>query len=78
VLDVASSIDEDPDLAPDLPADLRQRASELVADEAVGGKAPPEQALELADLVGLQAAGVAEYLDGYAPGDASRASRPVE
>jgi hypothetical protein len=64
VLDVASSIDEDPDLAPDFPADLRQLACELVADEAVGGKAPPEQALELADLIGLQTAGVAEYLDG--------------
>ena len=64
VLDVAAAIDQDTDLPPDLPADLGQLPRELLRQQSVGGNAAPEEALELANLTGLEAVRPAEDLDG--------------
>ena len=64
VLDVAAAIDQDTDLPPDLPADLGQLPRELLRQQSIGGNAAPEEALELANLTGLEAVRPAEDLDG--------------
>ena len=64
VLDIPSSIRENADLSSDVVADLGQLPSELVAHQAVGGEPTLEETLELADLAGLEAAGIAEDLNG--------------
>jgi hypothetical protein len=63
VADVAPAIHEHADLATDLTADLRELASELVREEAVGGQAALVEPLDGANLAGLQAVGVAKDLD---------------
>ena len=63
VLDVAAAIDQDPDLPPDLPADLGQLPREFLRQQPIGGNAAPEEALELANLTGLEAVRSAEDLD---------------
>jgi hypothetical protein len=44
----------------------RQLAREVLGDEALRGKMAPGEALELADLAGLEAVGVPEDADGIA------------
>ena len=65
VLDVAAAIDQHADLAPDLTADLGQLPRELLREQPVGGNAAPEEALELANLTGLEAVRLAKDLDGW-------------
>jgi hypothetical protein len=64
VLHVAAPVDQHADLPAGLGAELGEVAGELVGDQAVRRDAPPEQVLELLDLAGLEAAGIAEDLDG--------------
>ena len=64
VLDISPAIHEDAHLPADVVADLAQLPGEFVADQPIGGKPPLEEAVELLDLAGLEAAGIAEYLDG--------------
>jgi hypothetical protein len=63
-LDISPAIYEDAHLPTDVVADLAQLPGEFVADQPIGGKPPLEEAVELLDLAGLEAAGIAEYLDG--------------
>ena len=63
VLDLSAAIDQDTDLSPDLPADLRQLPRELLREQLIRGDTPSEQTLQLADLVGLEALGIAKDLD---------------
>ena len=63
MLDLSAAIDEDTDLSPDLPADLRQLPRELLREQLIRGDTPSEQTLQLADLVGLEALGIAKDLD---------------
>ena len=60
----AAAIDENPDLAADFETDLREFASELVADDALDRNATSEEPFQLAYLAGLEAAGVAVDSDG--------------
>jgi hypothetical protein len=60
----AASIDEDPDLATDLEADLREFASEFVADDLLGRHAASIESLQPAYLVGFEAVGIAVDADG--------------
>ncbi len=61
---LAAAIDENPDLAADFETDLREFASELVADDAFDRNATSEESFQLAYLAGLEAAGVAVDSDG--------------
>jgi hypothetical protein len=74
--DVSPAVDEHADLAPDVPADLGELAGELVGDEAIGPQAASVEALDGADLAGLQPMGVAEDLDTATP-LGSRERRPL-
>jgi len=60
---VALPIDQHAHLAANLPAQLRELARKLVAEEDVRVQAATEQALELLGLAGLQTASVAIDLD---------------
>jgi len=60
----AAAIDENPDLAADFETDLREFASELVADDALDRNATSEESFQLAYLAGLEATGVAVDSDG--------------
>ncbi|MEE2673844.1 MAG: hypothetical protein VX466_08620 [Myxococcota bacterium] len=61
--DVAPAVHEHADFASDLAADLGELAGKLVREEPVGGQAALVEALDRADLAGLQAVGIAEDLD---------------
>jgi hypothetical protein len=61
--DVTTPVHQHPHHAPDVAADLRELAGELVGDEAIGRQAALVEALDGADLTGLQAVGVAENLN---------------
>jgi hypothetical protein len=63
VRDRTGAVDEDADLAADLPRELGEPPREIVCEEPVGGKAALREALELLDVVSLQAVGVAEDAD---------------
>jgi hypothetical protein len=60
----AAAIDENSDLAADLETDLREFASEFVADDALDRNAAPGEPLQPAYLAGLETAGVAVDVDG--------------
>ena len=62
VLHVAAPVDQHADLPPGVPTDLGQLPRELLRQQGVGGDAAPEEALEPANLVRLEPAGVAEDL----------------
>ena len=64
--DGAGPIDQHADLAPGLAGQLREVPREFLGDQAIGGNLTPEEALELADLAGLQPMGVSEDADGLA------------
>jgi hypothetical protein len=59
----AAPIHEDADLPADLVGELGQLASELVGDEAIGREMAAVEALERADLAGLESLGVSEDAD---------------
>jgi hypothetical protein len=61
---VAPAVDQDTDLAPDVAADLGELTRELVGEDTVRWEAALVEALDGADLAGLQAVGVAKDLDG--------------
>ena len=61
--DGAAAIDEDTYLAAGGVAELRELAGEIVADQAICGKLAAEETLELANLGGSKALGVAEDSD---------------
>jgi hypothetical protein len=56
-------VHEHADRPADVAADLGELAGELVGDQAVGRKVAAVEALERADLAGLEALGVAEDAD---------------
>jgi hypothetical protein len=58
------AVHQHPDLPPDLPADLRELACQIVVEEAVGGESTAEEALELTGLAGFESVRIAEDLDG--------------
>jgi hypothetical protein len=60
----AAAIDENADLAADLETDLREFASEFVADDALDRNAAPGEPFQPAYLAGLETAGVAVDVDG--------------
>jgi hypothetical protein len=60
----AAAIDENSDLAADLETDLRELASDLVADDALDRNAAPDESFQPAYLTGLETAGVAVDVDG--------------
>jgi hypothetical protein len=60
----AAAIDENSDLAADLETDLREFASDLVADDALDRKAAPGESFQAAYLAGFETAGVAVDVDG--------------
>jgi hypothetical protein len=60
----AAAIDEKSDLPADLETDLREFASDLVADDALDRKAAPGESFQAAYLVGFETAGVAVDMDG--------------
>ena len=62
VLDIAPAVDQDADLSPDLPADLRQLPGQLLCEQLIGRDAAPEEPIEPADLAGFEAVRVAEDL----------------
>jgi hypothetical protein len=62
--DGPGAVDEHAHLAAHLPGELRELAGEVVGDQPVRREAPLREALELLDVVGLQAVGVAENADG--------------
>jgi hypothetical protein len=70
--DSAAAVDQDPHLAAAVAAERRHRPRELLVDEAIRGNPAPGEAFELADLMGLEAVCVAEYLDGCSLGGAGR------
>jgi hypothetical protein len=59
----AATIDQHADLATGLGREGRQVSRKLVSDQALGRHPAPREALELADLAGFEAVGVAEDLD---------------
>jgi hypothetical protein len=64
--DGPGAVDQHSHLPADLPGELRELAGEVVGEEPVCGKAAPGEALELLDVVGLEAVGIAE--DAYGAG----------
>jgi hypothetical protein len=60
----AAAIDENPDLAADLEADLCEFASEFLADDTLDRDTAPGESLQPAYLAGLETAGVAVDVDG--------------
>ena len=60
----ATAIDENSDLAADLETDLREFASEFVADDALDRNAAPGEPFQPAYLAGLETTGVAVDVDG--------------
>ena len=52
-------------LPADLPGELGELTGEVVGQEPVGRKAALREALELLDVVGLEAVGIAEDAYGY-------------
>ena len=56
-------VDQHAHLPPDLAGELGQLPGEVVGQEPVGREPALREALELLDVVGLQAVGVAEYAD---------------
>jgi len=60
----AAAIDEDSDLAADLETDLREFASEFVADDELDRNAAPGESFQPAYLAGLETACVAVDVDG--------------
>jgi hypothetical protein len=66
----ATSIDENSDLAADLETDLREFASEFVADDALGRNAAPGESFQPTYLAGLETAGVSVDVDGATSLDA--------
>ena len=68
VLDEPAAVEQHPDLASSLVADLGQVPGKLLGDQPISGHPAPKETLELPDLAGLQAARVTEDLDGtYLP-----------
>ena len=63
--DGAPTIDQYPDLTAGRGAQLRELPGELVGDEAIGGKLAAEETLELANLSGPKALGIAEDSDRW-------------
>ena len=63
--DRPGAVDEHPHLPADLPGELRELAGEVVGQEPVGRKAALREALELLDVVGLEAVGITEDAYGY-------------
>lgn len=61
--DVAPTVDQHTDLPADLSTQLGQVSGEVVVEEYVRVESPTEESLQLLDLAGLQAAGVAVNLD---------------
>ena len=59
----AAAIDQNSDLASDLETDIREFASEFVADDALDRNAAPGESFQPAYLAGLETAGVAVDLD---------------
>jgi len=64
MLNIPAPVGEYAYLSPNVVADGRQLPGEIVAHQPVGGQAPLKKALELAGLAGLEATGIAEYLNG--------------
>lgn len=58
-----AAVDQDADLATDLAADLGQLAGEVVGDETLGGQTAAREALEGANLAGLESVRVPEDAD---------------
>jgi hypothetical protein len=73
--DGARAVHQHPDLPADLPGELRELAGEIVGEEPVGGEAALREALELLDVVGLEAVGIAEDAYGSAPARAGGGDR---
>jgi hypothetical protein len=65
-----AAVNEDSDLAPDLETDLREFASEFVADYALDRSTAPAESFQPAYLARLETAGVAIDLDGATSLDA--------
>jgi hypothetical protein len=63
---LATPVDEHADLAAGLVGERRELAREVLGDEPLRGEVAPREALELADLAGLEAVGVPEDADGIA------------
>jgi hypothetical protein len=63
VLDIAATVDQNTDLAPDVGREFREGASEVVRNEAVRLEAPSTEPLEGFRLTGLEAARVAVDLN---------------
>jgi hypothetical protein len=60
----AAAVDENSDLAADLETDLREFASDLVADDALDRNVAPGESFQPAYLAGLETAGIAVDVDG--------------
>jgi hypothetical protein len=60
----SAPVHEHADRSPDLVAQRRELAGELVGEQAIGGEVAAVEALEGADLPRLEALRVAEYADG--------------
>jgi len=63
MLHFAAPVDEDADLAANIVTDLCQVSRELMGDQPVPTQLTAKEPLELLDLAGLEAAGVAVDLD---------------
>ena len=61
----ARAVDQHADLAADLARELGEPPGEVVGQEAIGRKAALREALELLDVVSLQAVGIAEDADFF-------------
>jgi len=63
VLHGSAAIHEHADLSVDVATDLAELAGEFLGQNLIGGDPAPEEALELADLTGLETVGIAVDLD---------------
>jgi hypothetical protein len=72
--DRASPVYQDSDLATKVSTDAGELTREFVGQQAIGREVAPEQALQLANLTGLEPVGIAEDLDLLAP--RCRCARP--
>ncbi len=63
VADAAPAVHQDPDLSPDLVAELRELARQLAGEQAVRGHAATAEAFDALDLARLEPVGVAEDAD---------------
>ena len=63
MLDVSAASDQHADLSPDIAAQLAQLTGKFGAEQTISGQPPTKEAFKVANLPGLEAAGISKNLD---------------